>query len=485
MSRINILTISITAFSLIFFYALAVDASVYLRGFAPYPHWIWPYNPVELSPKIIFPIIATILTIIFTRYITKCSIKTLKRCEIPIILSIFLISFILQISILFASEGGIFIVIHRTIHPDINGYWMPAITIDSLSEFFKTYPANISSYRGVAPYHPPGSIIYFWIINQLATLITNVFPLPPFIQPSSDDLKNLWQGLKPGQQLGSILGGFGILLITSTTGVVIYYLGKLFYSQKIGIIASILFMFIPSMIFFTPFTDILFVLFTAVPFCFYLRGLKTQNKTDFFIAGLMLFIGGFLTLQILATVFIYACVTFYFYLKKIFTIKEFFIYMLLSAMGFFILPIILYLALEFNSIDSFFAIWGNHDGFLKLRNNYLWLIYNWYDFFLFFGIPLLFIFLVNLIAHFKDLKKNRYNLDAIFVGITIFLTVINVTGVMNGETSRTWMPFIPFVLLPLAAFINKIDKTNNLLSVIIFLQSLQAIVVVNYLITIS
>lgn len=472
-----------SAISLGFFLAIATDASIYLRGFAPYPQWIWPYTPGIITPKIILPIAIALLTISFTRYALNLSPKTLRDREKFLIPAICLIALFFQLSVLFASEGGIFIVIQRTIHPDINGYWPPALSIDSLNDFFRTFPEELTSYRGVAPYHPPGSIIFFWLVNKISSLLP--FTLPSSIQPSAEDLKLLWHQLKPYEQLGSILSGFGILLLSTLNCVIFYYLGRLYYSEKVGLIAAILFIFIPSTIFFTPFTDVFFTLFPALSFYFYIRGLKKRSVSDFFISGLILFIGGFFTLQILATVFIYAAVTIYFYTKKLFALKDFFIYMIYSALGFFAPLFILYSVFEFNSLAAFFAIWENHDGFVKLRQHPLWHIYNWYDFFLFFGLPLFFIFIINIFHLFKDLKNKKYNQDAIFIGFILFISIINIIGTMNGETGRTWMPFTPFVLLPLSAFIHKIDKNQLLLSTIIVLQSIQVLVIVNYLVTIS
>ncbi len=472
--------------SLLFFFALALNVTPYLRGFAPMPQWLWQYRLAALHYALLLPLLVLFLILFTAKVLMNKSEQYFLSHERKLLSVVLLLCLLFQLSVIFASSGGLLIVLQRTIHPVIIGYFSAALTIHSLPSFLHNYPSTVSSYPNLAKYHPPGSILLFWLINQFSSLLMFVIKPPPTVQPSHVDLRPLWNSLSASEKIGALLSGYIVIFLASLTSLVMYYLGKLLYNPKVGMQAALLAIVIPAMTVFTPFNDVFSPLFTAVSFYFYLKGFKQGSSFAFLLSGAILFIGAFFTLTVLATLVIYAVVAASYALTKKLSMRKLLTYAIEFLAGFLILPLSLYFIVGFNSIASTTAILDSHLAFVKARQHQpLWLIYNYYDFFLFSGIPLLIVFLSQCKSAITFLAKKQYGLDVVFVGFCLMTLLLDLSGKMNGETGRTWTPFIPFLLLPLVNYVVKEEKQTNYYLFILLLQGIQVLILGTFLITVS
>lgn len=479
------LSLFITLFTGIYLLALIFNVTPYLRGFAPYPQWMWEYQIPAIKLPLLFPLLLLIIGVLFaTKKLLSKSDTFIKNHEKKILSGIFLLCVLFYLFVLAVSSSGIFIPIQRTIHPILNGYFAASLTIDTLPSFLNNYHNTVSGYLNLAAFHLPGSILLYWGINQVSSIPLFFMQFPETFQPSQTDLLPYWNILLPNEKIGSVLSGYLILAICAGTSITLYYLGKLLYSPKVGLQAAILYIFIPGIIFFTPYSDVYFPLFSALSLYFFIKGFKTQNITSFFFSGLLLFIGAFFVLTILMITIIYMVIGINYVLKKQLTLKRLSLFATIFSIGFLLLPIALYFMYGFNTIATTMTILRDHASFVALRQNIpLWYVYNYYDFFMFFGIPLLIVFILQLKTLFLWVRNRKNHIDILFLGFCLMTLLIDISGSMNGETGRTWMVFIPLILLPLVKFITSMKKNAYL--TILFLQGIQVITMIATLVTAS
>lgn len=477
----------VSVLTFVFCLLIATDFLPFLRGFAPLPDWQWQYRPVGFPGlKIIAPFLVMIFVLVFVKFLLGKKKKYIIFNEQKLLFIIFLFSIIFQVAVLYASPGGLLVSVQRVIHPTIIGYFSSAIEIDSLSNFFRNYHVDVSSYPNMAKYHPPGSILIFWFVNQLSTRLEGILGLTSVPQPRHSDLLYLWNNLVLNEKIGAILAVPFVMLIIGLGSIVIYYAGKIMYGPIVGIKAALIYIFIPALIVFTPFTDVITPFFTALSLYFFVRGFKDRNLLAFIASGIFLFVGAFITLTVLALLLIYSILGLHYLLIGHIKIKSVFRYIVFYGLGFFIVPLMLYIFYNFDLPASFSAIMNNHIGFVDVRkNHYLWLIYNYYDFFLFLGMPLSVIVIAILKDMLFSLVKRIGNYDWLFVGFCVMTFLIDVSAKMHGETGRTWLPFLPFILLPAVNWLHKMKFSGNYFLSILFLQGFQLITISIYLVTVS
>jgi hypothetical protein len=477
---------TISLITLLYCFAIASNLSPFLRGLGAMPQWEWQYRAVALTPRLLAPLLLLALIVYAAKIWMGKSANYLVTHERQLVGTVFLLAVFFQVAVLFASPGGLLVLVQRTIHPTIIGYFSASLTIRSLSSFFEHYPRAVSSYPNLAQYHPPGSILLFWLINQLSLLVTHVITLPLTVQPAHSDLRILWNSLAEHEKLGALVAGYVVLLLGALATVPMYYLGKLVYSPKVGLKAAILFMLLPCVSAFLPFNDVFSPLFTAASCYYFLKGFKEGSLRAFLLSGIIFFVGAFFTLTVLAVLLIYGVAARHETLSRRIPRQRLLAFALAFTAGILLLPLILYLVFRFDAIAATQAIVSQHLGFVVARQEqHLWLIYNYYDFFMFLGIPLLLLFILQAKDALRDLLHKHYSVDVMFAGFCVVTLLIDLSGKMNGETGRTWTPFVPFILLPLVQYLCARDQRGREFLVILFLQGIQVLTVSLYLVTVS
>src|SRR5207249_3088899 len=112
------------------------------------------------------------------------------------------------------SRAGLSVIIHRIINPTISGYFTASLNIQSIPNFLQHYNESLGTYPMYAKFHPPGAILFFWILNSISPLFSFIFPLFSHLLPSHSDVAAVWSSLKDYQKFTALYSGFFIALLS-------------------------------------------------------------------------------------------------------------------------------------------------------------------------------------------------------------------------------------------------------------------------------
>jgi hypothetical protein len=275
-----------------------------------------------------------------------------------------------------------------------------------------------------------------------------------------------------------------ISILTGLTIFPIYYLSKLTYSVKAAVRTGILYILIPSVTLFLPLNDCFYPFFTAGSLYFFVKGIKEKNRTDLSIAGIVLFFGVFFTLTSLSLLFAFFIIYILSVKKTDAAMRRPLSYGLYFIGGFLILPVLLYIVFHFNSIAVTQEVLAFHNAVQIFRHNPLWLIYNYYDFFVFIGLPIAVIFFVMLKNEYRNIYFKQ-EIDPLFISFCIMTATIDIMGTTNAEVGRIWLPFFPLILLPLGNYLTtQLKFSKSCFLIFLLLQGLQVIILQTFWVTV-
>ena len=118
----------------------------------------------------------------------------------------------------------------------------------------------------------------------------------------------------------------------------------------------------------------------------------------------------------------------------------------------------------YNSFASFFPIISN-----QAPRSYLqWVVYNPFDFFQYFGIPLTILFVYVAAKIYK--QKNINALKNLTFAFLLLFIILVISGVSRAEVGRIWMPLVIFPLITLGTWKELDLKTASLMVLLLFVQ---------------
>ncbi len=458
--------IVMTIISIIFFVAVGFDISPYLRGPAPYPpDWQWPYQFTNTVHKLWFPALVILGILCFYLYVEKLDERKIhKKQWLILIMAIFLHLFF-QFSILFFSRAGIGVLLQRIIQPDMNGYFTTALSLKNIPQFLSTYNESVLNFPMHAAGHPPGSILFFWLINQISAVLTPLQNLVSVIRFSHQDIQTIWNALSVNQKLGAVISAGLIPLLSSLSLPVIFFLGKELYSIRTAVRSVFLSMTIPAIILFIPLSDVFFPLFFLLSFLVFIKGLRNKKYSLIFFSGLLFFFGLFFSMSLLPFIFIFLYFILLYSNKKKLDMQRALSYGISYILGFILLPFLLLILFQFDSLVIAKTLMS---GLPKGRQYHVWIFYNLYDFFVFAGIPL-FLFYAKIV--WQKIKNH------LFIAFTAMLLLLNFSGAVRGEVGRIWIPFMPVLVLFISSFLtDKLKLPKNYFAYVLLLQAVQILV---------
>jgi len=442
--------------STIFFLFVGFNVSPFLRGPGEWPpDWRWPYLFVNTLNRIWFPLIVITLILSLFYFLEKKKLNSLISLVLLMVLSYFF-----QLSILYFSRSGISVLIHRIINPDLNGYFTEAIKIKNLGEFLANYQKNVLSFSMHATGHPPGSIIFFWLIEKMINVIPLFQTLIVNLIPKHQDVLSVWNSLTLSQKSTAVFSAFFIPSLGSLNIVPLFYIAKKLFNFKTALRSVLLAIFIPGLTLFTPLSDVLFPLFFLCSFFLFIKGLKEKNGLLISFSGLIFSLGLFFSLSLLPLIFIY----FYYLIKN----KKLLIPFLAGLLSFYLLLFLF----RYNVVLVSYILMT---GLPKNRSYLIWLFYNLYDFSIFIGIPTITVYLT---MFFKKIK------EPLFVSFTLMFLLLNFSGAVRGEVGRIWLPLIFFLVLTVSNFLsNKIKLSTMNFLVILFIQAAEILLIQEFWVT--
>lgn len=462
------LSIIFTAIVLFFCLAIGFDITPFLRGPAPYPpEWQWSYQFTNTLSRIWLPFFVGLTIILGSVFLEKRKFFKMKYFSPIFLISICLLTFLVQFSLLYFSRSGVGVLLGRIINPGINGYFTTALSIHNIPYFLATYQSHVVTFPMRAADHPPFAILFFSLILWISSHLPFLFPFIAKISLQHSDIATLWNHLQPYQKVGALLSTIFIPFLSTIVLVPLYFFTKSYYGKQSAIRACFLYAVFPSVYLFLPLNDVFLGIFVMSGFLLAVIGQKRNDYLYFFLSGLSVIIGVFFSISLFVPIGI---LLLFLYLSK--TSLRYIIALLLGACS---LPLFLFIFFHFNTPGVFIEITK-----LQAKRSYLpWLFYDLYDFFIFAGIPILLFSLLRI----KDLfEKNKKDLLAIAFFVVLFL--LDILGFSRAETGRIWMPYMPLLASIIAVYLTKERKLSiNMFGYILVLQVIQLFIMQEFWVT--
>jgi hypothetical protein len=456
--------------SVIFFIAVAFDVSPFLRGPGVYPpDWRWDYQfDFNTIFRIWVPLALIAGLILFIKkFDNKIFLIQKHEKKLLIFLLAWLYCFIF--GVLFFSRSGIFVLVDRIINPGANGQFTASLNIQNILSYLANYANIVPSLTMHAKSHPPGGIVLFWFLNQIFSL----FPKDNFIAnlvPKTLDVAKIWLTLLPNQKITVAFASVFIPFLLALPLVPIFYLSKLISNSKLALRNTVMYMAVPSVILFVPLLDAFYIIFPVTSLIFLIKGVERKNLRLLFASGLISGIGVFFSFTV-APFFLFYFVVLVLFLKNFANLIKYYLALILGTLTFFAL--LLTFNINMLSIINSIIING-----LVQRHYFPWVLYNFYDFFIFLGIPLIVVFAFGFRDQLSNLLKNKLSKEIlILISCLITMLTVDILGMVRGETGRIWVIFVPFFILATVSFLTDNIKLNTkLFSIIIFIQLMQVLV---------
>lgn len=286
--------------------------------------------------------------------------------------------------------------------------------------------------------HPPGSMLLFLFADRIAQLISHYQP---------DDYLNYSLGAAWVRLFFNFIPLFGIGLLTKEVA-----------DSQSAKRAMLLLAVVPSFLFFAISPSSFEIAFVVFGLWFLIKAIKSTNLNYlawtigagliFAIATIMNF--GLFSLYATVLIFLASCL----YLKKIDWPKALaiFLLILLIGLGWLVFSAVF---LHYNYLTGWQLSLAAHHQMIADRPYLIWLLVNLYDFAIFFGVPLVVLFIIFCREIFW---QKQYPIWLMATTAILTLAVIDLIGISRGEVARIWLFLTPLFIIPISI---KIEGLTN------------------------
>ena len=309
---------------------------------------------------------------------------------------------------------------------------VPKVDQVGLLSFMRDYakPELFSTLSGHAQTHPPGGILFLWIISKLF-----------------------------GYNL--LVASLGSVVFTSLTVIPIYLLAKKLYGESIGRYTLALFLITPNFVMFTGTSmDGPFSLFPILSLYLFYKGKSAERTIHYgFLTGISLGCGILMTYS---TVFIGLFFSVVMLLTLIVDRKEFrriLTLLLIACITFIAFYLLMFLFTGFNLLEALQASIRKDKAALgtgyETIGLYLHLsLGNLFAFLIGIGIPMTTVWLRQVVRTIRD-KRGGESIDIYIVGYLISLLAIAFSTLFTMEVERVWIFMAPFIVIPVAKHLSQ------------------------------
>ena len=309
---------------------------------------------------------------------------------------------------------------------------VPKVNQVGLLSFMRDYakPELFSSLSGHAQTHPPGGILFLWVISKFF-----------------------------GYNL--LAASLGSVVFTSLTVIPIYWLAKELYGEAIGRYTLALFLITPNFVMFTGTSmDGPFSLFPILSLYLFYKG-RNSEQVIFcgFLTGISLSCGMLMTYS---TVFIGLFFTVVMLLTLILDRSKFrrlLILLLIAGITFIVFHLFMFLFTGFNLIEALQASIRKDREALgtgyETMGLYLHLsVGNLFVFLIGIGIPMTTVWLRQVVRTIRDGQRGE-PIDIYIVGYLISLLAIAFSTLFTMEVERVWIFMAPFIVIPVGKHLSQ------------------------------
>ncbi len=311
---------------------------------------------------------------------------------------------------------------------------VPKVDQVGLLSFMRDYarPELFSTLSGHAQTHPPGGILFLWIISKFF-----------------------------GYNL--LAASLGSVVFTSLTVIPIYLLAKEMYGESIGRYALALFLITPNFVMFTGTSmDGPFSVFPILSLYLFYKG-RSSERVIFcgFVMGITLSCGMLMTYS---TVFIGLFFNVVILLTLVIDRKRFrriLTLLLITGVTFAAFYLLMFLFTGFNLLEALQASIKKDRAVLgtgyETMGLYLHLsLGNLFAFLIGIGIPMTTVWLRQVVRTIRD-KRCGESFDIYIVGYLISLLAIAFSTLFTMEVERIWIFMAPFIVIPAAKYLSQRD----------------------------
>lgn len=309
---------------------------------------------------------------------------------------------------------------------------VPSVDRIGLLSFLRDYakPELFSTLSGHAQTHPPGGVLFLWIVSKLF-----------------------------GYNL--LAASLGSVFFTSLTVIPIYLLAKELYGESIGRYALALFLVTPNFVMFTGTSmDGPFSVFPILSLYLFYKGIFSERVILYgFLTGISLGCGMLMTYS---TVFIGLFFSVAMLLTLIVDRGKFrrrLTLLLIAGVIFTAFYLLIFLFTGFNLIEALQASIRKDRARLgtgyETIGLYLHLsVGNLFAFLIGVGIPITTVWLRQVVRTIRD-KRRGEPIDIYIVGYLISLLVIAFSTLFTMEVERIWIFMAPFIVIPVAKYLSQ------------------------------
>lgn len=441
--------------SLVLIAVLAFDLLPVLRG---NDEWRWPLRPIEVTGRVLIPIITLGLYVFLAaRWLKRFAGEISRRSERWFVLYVVLAPPIIQLALASAvSRVPLLEFFGPTVSVHNSGYFTTAVSTSDLNQLLANFPAQMPSLPIHAQSHPPGAVIAHWLSWQVFRA------LPPLADAVAMPLRTL-QCHNPGlmsldnAQIASASLGMLLPLIGGLAAWPLYALAKRLANARVAAITALVFPILPLFALWMSQWDQIYPLLLFIGLYLAHVGLEKNSWWRIFAAGVPLSIASFFSVGdfvLMVIVGLYGA-AWWIVVRRVNStagtgsrLKPALLAGLKIAMAFTLgcasIWLLYWLFYGVNPLDvistgsrlAFESTTGN-------RSYAVWLLGNPIDFFVFLGFPIAILLICNLI------KRVSFPRSLLPIAVATFgtLLLLWLSGSVRGEVGRLWMYFGPLLVL--------------------------------------
>jgi hypothetical protein len=432
----------LTAVTLFFLWALAVNALPALRG--P-DEWRWTYAvPGQPTRHLLGTAVVAAYVLIALWWGGKCvGGEFSRRKAVPLLLFCALSVPALQIGLLAGESPDVVEQLaFRTLSSGSSGFFSVGSIIDDPADFVAHYPARMSTFPVHPQRYPPGIPLLFYASRTPLAVGGVGEKLGAYIRPYQ--CADLTLMRIPNEVMGTAVLQMLLPLLSALVIFPLFGLARRTLGWSTAVWSVALYPLIPSFTLWAGRWDQFFPLLTVTAWYLLVVGLTERRRWVMLLAGMMLALATMLSfglLVMLAPMGLWALLWLAGH-RTAWTWRE----MLLLTLFFMAGLALIWGGYQVWAGPGLLGIWRVSMSFhLGLARSYwTWLGYHLYDFGIFIGLPMA---LLCLFAFFYALLTARRELVAFPIAFGLGLLLLDISGTARGEVARVWIFLTPFAVM--------------------------------------